>query len=116
MKILYLREYTEVAASKGKGIEFKEVLQPLLENEEQIIVDFSEISRFASPFFNNSFSALAIIYGFERIFSIELRNISKIGRDTFESSMENALLLYQNPEFQGEIEKIVNQAPKKVEC
>ena len=50
MKILNLRDYTEEAASKGKGIEFKEVLQPLLENEEQIIVDFSEISRFASPF------------------------------------------------------------------
>lgn len=55
--------------------------------------DFDGIDKFASPFFNNSFSALGIQYGFEIIEKIELLNISDNGKLVFDSSIENAKFL-----------------------
>ena len=60
MTRINMLEFTDEAASMAKGKEFKDVLEPLLKQGEEIVIDFSGISRFASPFFNNSFSALLL--------------------------------------------------------
>lgn len=116
MITIKLKEFITEAASMGRGIEFKKVLEKSIIENEKVVVDFDGITRFASPFFNNSFSSLAIQYGFECVENIELINISEIGHDTYVSSLENAKLLYNNPEYREEIDDIVNAAPKKAEC
>ena len=62
-----LKEITHEAASMAMGKKLKAVLEPFVSRNEEVVVDFESISRFASPFFNNSFSALAIQYGFGAI-------------------------------------------------
>ena len=92
------------------------LMEPLLQNNEFFNVDFEGISRFASPFFNNSFAKLALVYGFDRISSIEKINISATGALAFETSLENALLLSEKPEYSEKINIIINSnLPKKDE-
>lgn len=115
MVTIKLSTFTTEAASKTKGAVLKTMLEEALANDEQVIVDFSGIKRFASPFFNNSFAALGLIYGFDLLNKIERINITSTGDNTYETSVENAKLIYQNPEFSSEIDKIINNVPKKVE-
>ncbi len=115
METIYLTAFTTEAASKSKGEILKEKLAEYIQNNCEISVDFEGINRFASPFFNNSFAALALVFGFDVIKKIQLLNISETGRHTYETSLDNAELIAVNPEYSEEIDKIVNNTPKKVE-
>lgn len=94
MNTIVISEFSNEAASKTKGILLKERIENFLSlKTDNIIVDFEGIIRFASPFFNNSFSALALIYGFDVIHSIQLKDIDDIGLLTYRTSMANAEML-----------------------
>ena len=110
---IVISDFSGEAASRKRGLMLKERLEEALSNGESVVVDFSNISRFASPFFNNSFAALAIVYGFSKIEAITLENISATGRQTYESSMENARDIYENDEMSQRIREIVDNTPKK---
>lgn len=95
MNIIKIVTFSKEAASKDKGIILETLLEPYLINGEIICVDFSGITYFATPFFNNSFAKLALIYGFDAVFSIQIKNISKVGYECYQSSMENARSISQ---------------------
>ena len=114
MNIL-VNSFSHEAASKTKGLVLKNILEENIEHLDSITVDFSNVNRFASPFFNNSFAALALKYGFKTIEKIKLINISSIGLETYDTSMENASMISENPEFTDEVTKIVQIAPKSTE-
>ena len=88
--MIQLKSFTKDAASRTKGLQLKTKLEHAIKEERNISVDFD---KFASPFFNNSFSALGIQYGFGTIEKIELLNISDNGKLVFDSSIENAKFL-----------------------
>lgn len=114
MKTIKISDFSSEAASQAKGIMLKDLMEPLLQKNESFNVDFKGISRFASPFFNNSFAKLALIYGFERIDSIEKINLSDTGNLAYETSLENALFLSKKPEYSEKISIIINtNLPKK---
>ena len=115
MKTIQLTSFTAEAASKAKGLLLREQLEVLISNGEEISVDFNGIARFASPFFNNSFASLALAYGFEIIKKIQLLNITETGLHTYETSLDNAQLISENPQFSDEIDRIVNNTPKKAD-
>lgn len=115
MVAIKLSSFTNEAASKTKGSLLREMLEEPLKNGEEISVDFSGIKRFASPFFNNSFASLGLIYGFDLLDKIKLINITDTGKGTYDTSIENAKLIYRNPEFSSIIDEIINNVPKKVE-
>ncbi len=114
METINLAVFTTEAASKSKGELLKKILMQYIELNQEISVDFAGINRFASPFFNNSFASLALIYGFDLVKKIKLLNISETGLHTYETSLENAELIAENPQYMKEIDKIVNNTPKKV--
>lgn len=91
--VIHLKSFTNNAASRAKGSLLKKQLEDALNEKENITVDFDDINKFASPFFNNSFSALAIQYGFKEIEKIKLVNISDNGKLIFNSSIKNAKFL-----------------------
>ena len=72
------------AASRTSGIKLKDMLLEMIGEGNEITVDFTGMSRYASPFFNNSFAALYIA------------------------------LDPNNPEYKDEIASIVSQTPKVV--
>lgn len=86
--MIQLKSFTKDAASRTKGLQLKTKLEHAIKEERNISVDFDGIDKFASPFFNNSFSALGIQYGFGTIEKIELLNISDNGKLVFDSSMK----------------------------
>ena len=108
--MIQLKSFTNDAASRTKGLLLKTKLEHAISEEEKIYVDFEGIDKFASPFFNNSFSALGIQYGFKVIEKIELLNISDNGKLFFDSSMENAKFLTNHKDQKKEIEDITNSA------
>lgn len=108
--MIQLKSFTKDAASRTKGLQLKTKLEHAIKEERNISVDFDGIDKFASPFFNNSFSALGIQYGFGTIEKIELLNISDNGKLVFDSSMENAKFLTNHKDQKKEIEDITNSA------
>ena len=108
--MIQLKSFTKDAASRTKGLQLKIKLEHAIKEERNISVDFDGIDKFASPFFNNSFSALGIQYGFGTIEKIELLNISDNGKLVFDSSMENAKFLTNHKDQKKEIEDITNSA------
>ncbi len=115
MKTILISSFTNEAASSVKGEQLKEKLEHSILGGDHITVDFSNISRFASPFFNSSFASLAIKFGFKTIEDITLLNLSPLGKETFNTSIENAKLLCEKPEFTDEIKQIINNTPKRTE-
>ncbi len=114
MKTIRISDFSSEAASQTNGIKLKELMEPLLQKGELFNVDFEGISRFASPFFNNSFAKLALVYGFDRIGSIEKINLSDTGALACETSLDNALFLSEKPEYSEKINIIINtNLPKK---
>ena len=115
MNTIIISQFSNEAASKTKGLILREHIEKFLSADEKCItVDFKGITRFASPFFNNSFSALALIYGFSVIRSIQLINIDEVGRMTYETSLSNAEMVSDHPEQINQINQIIENTPKKV--
>lgn len=114
METIKITDFSKEAASKTKGDALKELMEPLLQENKDFTVDFSGITRFASPFFNNSFAKLALIYGFKQINAINIINMSETGHLTYQTSIDNALLLSEKPEYSERINIIINtNLPKK---
>lgn len=111
---IIISDFTNESATRIAGTELKEKIQSIFTKDDntKITVDFNGINKFASPFFNNSFAALAILYGFDRVSDIKIENISEVGQMVYEVSLSNAKFLYENPEHQEAISNIVNQLPK----
>lgn len=115
MNTIIISEFSNEAASKTKGLVLKDRIENLLSlKTDGITVDFDGITRFASPFFNNSFSALALIYGFDVIRAINLKGIDDVGLMTYKTSMANAEMVSEHPEHVNEINQIIDNTPKKV--
>lgn len=116
MQKITIKEITNEAASQSSGIKLLNLMEPLIESGTAFCVDFEGISRFASPFFNNSFAKLALLYGFDTVDSIEILNLSEVGTDTYNTSMDNAKLLSADPTYSSQIKEIINRnLPKKGE-
>ena len=115
MNTIIVSKFTDEAASRAKGLLLKSQLDNLINSgEKDISIDFTGITKFASPFFNNSLAALALIYGFPIINSIKIDNISDIGLNTYQTSLNNAKMVSDNQECVTEINQIIDVAPKKV--
>ena len=114
MANILLSDITNEAASRTSGIKLKEVLLDKVEKENEIIVDFNGIERYASPFFNNSFAALYIALEPTQSKKIKVMNISDVGRLIFDTSINNAKFLLSNPDYKEKIDLITGQTPKDV--
>lgn len=115
MCLITIASFSTEAASKSKGEQLRGLLEERIKNKKEITVDFKGISRFASPFFNNSFAGLALVYGFDTIREIKIINISDIGKLAYDTSMDNAQLLAEKPEFSDKFRTIIDNTPKKVD-
>lgn len=115
MKTISISSFSNEAASKTKGELLRKELERSIASHEEVFIDFSGITRFASPFFNNSFASLVIQYGIDIVDFIHLSGISNTGLETYETSIENAKLLRSKPEFTDEINKIIENSPKKAD-
>lgn len=116
MQNIIIKDFSKECASKKAGLKLKEKMEALLKTNEAFTINFEEINRFASPFFNNSFATLAIQYGFNKIKQIPIINLSEAGKLAYDTSIENAMQLMSNPDYSEKINNIINSnIPKKDE-
>ena len=114
METIKINSFSKEAASRTKGELLNSMMEPFLRENKTFAVDFTGITRFASPFFNNSFAKSALMYGFDKINSIQKINISEIGLLTYQTSIDNAILLSEKPEYSEKINTIINKnLPKR---
>jgi len=114
MANILLSTVVKDAASHTSGVKLKEMLMEMIDKESEITVDFAGISRYASPFFNNSFAAMYIALEPDKREKIKAVNLSEVGQLIFNTSMNNAKFLLNNPEYKDEIASIVSKTPKAV--
>lgn len=114
MANILLSTIVKDAASRTSGIKLKDMLLEMIGEGHEITVDFTGMSRYASPFFNNSFAALYIALDPNSREKIRPINLSEVGQLIYNTSMNNAKFLLDNPEYKDEIASIVSQTPKVV--
>lgn len=97
MNIIKVKEIISNGLSENDGLLIRKKIQDLLkQSEEKIILDFSEINLFATPFFNSFIGYFVIQYNPEKVSElIELINISELGKETYQHSFNNAKNFYQ---------------------
>ena len=114
MANILLSTIVKDAASRKSGMKLKELLLEMINKENEITVDFTGMNRYASPFFNNSFASLYIALDPNNREKIIPINLSEVGQLIYNTSMNNAKFLLNNPEYKDEIASIVSQTPKVV--
>jgi len=81
------------ALTESNGIKLRNEVEELMKRgEKNIVVDFTDIALFASPFFNAFIGYFLLNYDESVINSqIELINLSSLGEETYEHSYNNAI-------------------------
>ena len=108
MNTIRVDAITSFCLSEQDGKTLRELVINKLERAEKVTVDFSNLSLFASPFFNASLGYILSSLG-EKEFRnrIIITNLSSTGMKIFDKVMEN-VLEYNNTLNKNTISKIVN--------
>ena len=111
-KKIIISELIQNGLTENNGLILRKKIELLLKElsaDDTIMLDFKDISLFATPFFNASIGYLVLNLGpekFNKIFKLE--QISELGQSTYQHSYENAIEIYNkrtNIDMVGEITK-----------
>lgn len=87
--------YIKTAFSAQDAENLSKAIDPVLNSDEKVIIDFSEITIFTTLFFNNVFAKYLIQIGPEEYNKkFELTNLSELGQTTYKHSYDNAIYYY----------------------
>lgn len=109
MNTIKVKEIISNGLSESDGLLIREKIKDLLEiSKDKIVLDFSGINLFATPFFNSFIGYFVIQYSPEKVSElIELKNISELGKETYQHSFNNAKNFYYKNINTDNIGKIV---------
>ena len=110
-KKINVSELIENGLTESNGFLLREKIAELLKEIEEgtIILNFRDITLFATPFFNASIGFFVLKLGpdkFDKIFKLE--EITDLGLSTYQHSYDNAVEIYNknmNIDLVGEITK-----------
>lgn len=98
MNIL-IKDFCSTALSEANGIILRQKIEefiPNLTDDTFIILDFSDIRLYASPFFNACISFLVNKYSPDFVLKkLKLENITELGEKTYLKSYNNAVEDYR---------------------
>lgn len=96
MNTIKVKELINNGLSETNGLILRKKIQELLDNStEKVILDFSGITLFATPFFNSFIGYFVLQYNPNKVEElIELTNISDLGKETYNHSYNNAKNIY----------------------
>ena len=78
------------AMTEAGGIKLRDIINQFIEKNETVVVDFSSISLFATPFFNACFGYFFCKLKEDYDHFISVTNLSSLGISTYNHSIENA--------------------------
>ena len=85
-------EFIKTGFSADDALKLSNVIEPIFDTSQKIVVDFTGITIFTTLFFNNAFTKYILQLGpddYEKRF--ELINLSELGETTYQHSFENAV-------------------------
>ena len=105
---IQIKDFCDNALSITNGeIIQKEIMKYLNEKTEKIILDFSGIELFATPFFNASIGfCITLLSPIKFDSVIQCINLSVLGKETFNYSYSNAIAVYNKHYSQEEKDDI----------
>ena len=99
IKKIVVSELFTNALTEGNGLILRNKIEEFLKDMSEgdvINVDFSNITLFATPFFNSSIGYFILNLGPEKVSKIiTLENISELGTNTYKHSLDNASEIYK---------------------
>lgn len=93
---IIIKDFTTTALSEDAGILLRQHISDFLDKDQIIELDFEGISLFSTTFFNASIGFFVLQMGpdkCKRLF--KLVNISDLGQDTYDHSLENAEIVFK---------------------
>lgn len=94
--MIKVADYIQTAFSMEDAAALTPIIDAELKENSKIILDFSNIKFFTTLFFNNAITKYVLSLGpdeYKKKF--KLANLSKVGKETYKYSFENAML-YKN--------------------
>lgn len=96
------------AISMQSGDKLYRAMQPKLTEGEDVRLDFSKVSLFASPFFNASVGLLLKDIPIERLQQkLSFININEVGKELLNHVISNAIAFYSNSD---KVTRAIDQA------
>lgn len=114
MNIIKVKELIDNGLSETNGLILRaKILEIIQKSEDKVILDFSDINLFATPFFNSFIGYFVLQYNPEKVKEIiEIINISDLGKETYIHSYNNAKNIYIKNSDTEKIGKITENTIK----
>ena len=94
--MIQVKQYIKTAFSADDAETLLKTIQPIIDAGDKVVLDFSDIKLFTTLFFNNALAKFVVELGPEQYSEMfEVRNLSEIGRTTYQHSMDNAKDYYK---------------------
>lgn len=107
MNTIRICEFVDNGLSEKNGLIIREKILEYLNKYDDVILDFSNITLFATPFFNSFIGYFVLQINPEKTKEkIKIINISNLGMDTYNHSYENAVYILNKKLKEKEIEEI----------
>lgn len=109
--IISAKKYIKMGFSVDDAEKLDEILKPLIDKRENIVIDFEGVKFFTTLFFNMALSKYVLELGLEDYDKlIEVQNLSDVGKVTYKHSIDNAKEYYAMSEEQRKNhDKIVSE-------
>lgn len=96
-KIIKIKSFAEMAMTEDDGMHLRKEIADGLADSDSVILDFSDIDLFATPFFNASIGYFVMKLTpdtYNKQICVE--NLSDLGKETYGHSYQNAISIYEN--------------------
>jgi hypothetical protein len=110
VKEIKVDSFMKLCLSGKEGKKLRKIIEDNLMNNESIILDFSNINVFASPFFNLSLGYFVNKFGPDEYYKkIKVTNLSPVGQNTYNQVIENSIEYY-NSENKEQFNEIIENS------
>lgn len=94
---IVISDITDMAMAEADGLALRKRMEEVLDEFGEVVLDFSGISLFATPFFNASVGYFIINLTPEKFAKVvSTKNLNELGQETYGHSLENAEYIFNN--------------------
>ena len=110
-----IKDIVNMAITEEQGLELRKKIGEIIERCDEIFLDFEDVNVFTTMFFNASIGYYILQYSPEKCKNIfKLKNISKVGEQTYNHSFENAEEIFNDKDklaiIRGVTERVMNES------
>lgn len=112
MTSIKIASHMRLCLADKEGMVLRNLIDANFIANERVVLDFSGISVYASPFFNVSLGYFIGKYGIEKYNNVvEIKNLSPVGEKVYQIVSENAVKYFESNR-KNEIDTIVQNTDK----